>query len=168
MASSLAVNACWFILSVIRRATSGPIATPLPITFGPHPGWARGRQSKLAIHDQSVDIAESRMMEGMRKPTDDRKAILLPGQYSARVTEFGELPPVAQERSVFGIADARTNRSKRYAAFVAVRRADGRSGWVEARQIARIVPLTEDSEAKSEPGLTSSAGTAYRIPSPNP
>jgi tetratricopeptide (TPR) repeat protein len=90
----------------------------------------------------------------MRWPELDRAVVLDAG------TPVHIAPAQAADISFRLLAGDLVQIDKRYAAYVAVHTADGHSGWVDARQIAQIVPAAEDSESKSEPGVTPSAANS--------
>ena len=90
----------------------------------------------------------------VRCPELDRAVVLDAG------TPVHIAPAEAAEVSFSLPAGDLVEIDKRYLAYVAVRTADGRYGWVDARQIAQVVPPIEDREWKNDATLTHSAAKA--------
>lgn len=90
----------------------------------------------------------------MRWPELNRAVVLDAG------TPVHIAPAEAADVSFSLLAGDLVQIDKRYAGYVAVRTADGRSGWVDAREIAQIVPPAEHRESKSEAALTPSPANA--------
>jgi hypothetical protein len=133
-------------------------AAALMMAVGAVAACATGSRWALPIRGLAASGAVIFIVAGaslvMRWPELDRAVVLDAG------TPAHIAPAEAADVSFSLPAGDLVEIDKRYAAFVAVRTADGRSGWVDERQIAQIVPPIENSEAKSEPGMTPSAGNS--------
>lgn len=125
-------------LAWLAGAAALTISVAVLASCSTRPSWARAIQGLAALGAAAFVVAGAILV--MHRPEFNRAVVLDAG------TPVHIAPAASADVSFSLPAGDLVQIGKRYGAYAAVRAAHGRSGWVAARQIAKIVPPAEDRE----------------------